>query len=124
MRLDCIGMLKFKKVYSSMSCIMRKSKTVKLISTFVFATQIVQFFYFLNPKFPACAGTARFVSDLFKNHIVGFLMMGLICSLYIYSVVCKLASLWRFPGQLFYGQHRQSLGPEQFTMPLHAARSC
>ena len=27
--------------------------TTKLISTFVFATQIVQFLYFLNPKFPA-----------------------------------------------------------------------
>ena len=27
--------------------------TGKLISTFVFATQIVQFLYFLNPKFPA-----------------------------------------------------------------------
>ena len=28
---------------------------VKLISAFVFATRIVQFFYFLNPKFPACS---------------------------------------------------------------------
>ena len=27
--------------------------TAKLISTFVFATRIVQFLYFLNPKFPA-----------------------------------------------------------------------
>ena len=26
--------------------------TVKLISAFVFATRIVQFLYFLNPKFP------------------------------------------------------------------------
>ena len=27
--------------------------TAKLISAFVFATRIVQFLYFLNPKFPA-----------------------------------------------------------------------
>ena len=40
--------------------LMRKTKTqisfavtAKLISTFVFATGIVQFFYFLTPKFPA-----------------------------------------------------------------------
>ena len=29
------------------------SVTAKMISTFVFTTQIVQFFYFLNPNFPA-----------------------------------------------------------------------
>ena len=51
--------------------------TAKLISAFVFATRIVQFLFYLNPKFQAsssflCAGTGRFVSDLFGNHIVGF----------------------------------------------------
>ena len=62
--------------------------TAKLINTFVFATLIVQFLYFLNQKFPACSHllaifcdcTDRFVSDLFRNHIVGFLMMWLIFS--------------------------------------------
>ena len=52
--------------------------TAKLISAFVFATRIEQFLYFLNLKFPSltfCACTARFVSDLVGNHIVGFLMM-------------------------------------------------
>ena len=52
------------------------AKTKTQINAFVFATKIVQFFYFLNPKFPApaisSACKAQFVSDLFKNHIVGF----------------------------------------------------
>ena len=39
--------------------------TPKLISAYVFATQIVQFFYFLNPKFQA------------SSHL-----------LYLYSLVC------------------------------------
>ena len=56
--------------------------TAKLISAFVLATWIVQFLYFLNKKIPAsshllCACTARFVSNLFGNHIVGFLKMWL-----------------------------------------------
>ena len=56
---------------------MKKLKTVtaKLISAFVFATQIVQFLYFLSPKFPAsshfCGCIAWFVSDLVRNQIVG-----------------------------------------------------
>ena len=45
--------------------------TVKLISTFVFATRIVQFLYFLNSKFQAsnifCGYTDRFVWDLVGN---------------------------------------------------------
>ena len=44
--------------------------TAKLISAFVFPTQIVPFLYFLNPKFPAsifCDCTTRFVSDLVGN---------------------------------------------------------
>ena len=64
--------------------------TEKLIIAFIFATQIVQFFYFLNPKFPVysnllalyrpvCFCAAQFVSDLLKKHIVGFLLMRLIC---------------------------------------------
>ena len=54
--------------------------TAELISAFVFNIWIVQFFYFLNPNFPAsslyifCACTARFVSDLFGKHIVVFLI--------------------------------------------------
>ena len=49
--------------------------TAQLICAFVFATQIVQFFSFLNPKFQACIYdcTARFVSDLVETQIVGFL---------------------------------------------------
>ena len=50
--------------------------TAKLISAFVFATWMVQSLYFLNPKFRA--SIARFVSDLVRNHIVGFLMTRLI----------------------------------------------
>ena len=56
--------------------------TAKLISAFVFATWIVQYLYFLNPKFKLLAisssCTAWFVSDLVRNHIVGFLMLRLI----------------------------------------------
>ena len=53
--------------------------TAQLISAIVFATQIVQF-YFLNLKLLACfcTCTARFVLDLFENHIVGFPMTWLI----------------------------------------------
>ena len=49
--------------------------TAKLISAFVFATRIVQFLFYLNPKFQASSSFLclyRFVSDLFGNHIVGF----------------------------------------------------
>ena len=50
--------------------------TAKLISAFVFATRMVQFLYFLwqNPQPLAifCACNARFVSDLFGNHVVSF----------------------------------------------------
>ena len=49
----------------------------KLISAFVFATLIVQYLFFLNTKFQASSRlqwlhTAWFVSDLVRNHIVGF----------------------------------------------------
>ena len=58
--------------------------TAKLITAFVFATWIVLFLYFLNPNFQPlcifCACTAQFVSDLFKNHNVGFLLTQLICT--------------------------------------------
>ena len=49
-------------------CENRRRLTAKLISAFVFATRIVQFLFFLNPKFQAssrlCDCTGRFVSDL------------------------------------------------------------
>ena len=55
--------------------------TAKLISTFGFATQIIQFHYFLNPKFPAsqnfqslaifCDCTDQFVSA--KSSILKFI---------------------------------------------------
>ena len=46
--------------------------TAKLISTFIFATRIVQSLFYLNPKFQEssyilCDCTARFVSDLVGN---------------------------------------------------------
>ena len=46
--------------------------TAKLIIAFVFATRIVQYLYFLNPKFQAklailCDCTARLLSDLVGN---------------------------------------------------------
>ena len=63
----------------------RKQRRRKLISAFVFATRILQFLYFLNLKlnfmpltiFYDC--TARFVSDLVRTQIVGFLTHRLIC---------------------------------------------
>ena len=82
------------KSSENMSLIMRKpafayvkTKTqisfaviVKLISAFVFATQIVQSLYFLNPKFQAifCGCTARFVSDLVGTPKTDFLTTRLI----------------------------------------------
>ena len=47
-------------------------------SAFVLHTRIVQFLYFLNPKFPVCACKTEFVLDLYRNHIVGFLTRQLI----------------------------------------------
>ena len=61
---------------------MQKTVTAKLISIFVLATRIVQFLYFLNTKFPdneILAIFCAFVSELFGNHIVGILMLLLIC---------------------------------------------
>ena len=52
--------------------------TAKLIGAFVFATRIVQFLFYLNPKFQASNCIGWFVSDMFKNHIVCFLMRRLI----------------------------------------------
>ena len=62
--------------------------TAKLISGFVFATGIVQFLYFLNFQLLACfcECTVLFVSDLFENHIVGFLAH--IIHLILFPVVC------------------------------------
>ena len=48
-------------------CMCENKDADQLISVVVFATQIVHFLFFLNLKF------CRFVSDLFGNHIVGFL---------------------------------------------------
>ena len=74
-------------------CIYKKTQTsfmgtVKLIRAFVFAIGIVQFFFFLNLKFPASSCLqvvlARFVLDLVRNHNVGFLMTLLKCSILEY----------------------------------------
>ena len=58
------------------------SVTEKLISAFVFATWIVQYLFFLNPKAKPLAissvCTAWFVSDLVRINNVGFLMLRLI----------------------------------------------
>ena len=78
MGIDWFSLMAYVKTKPQISC----AVTAKLISAFVFATQIVQFLYFLNPNFqpPAifCACAARFVSNLFGNHIVGFPMKWLI----------------------------------------------
>ena len=63
------------------------AETAQLISTFVFATPIVHFLFFLNPKFPASSHLlylySSVVLDLFGDQFVGFLMRRLIClSLY------------------------------------------
>ena len=70
--------------------------TAHLIIAFIFATQIEQFLYFLNPTVPLlskstisfCACTGQFVSDLFGNHIVCFLMTRLICFRITSVVLC------------------------------------
>ena len=51
------------KIKTQISCAL----TAKLISSFVFTTETVQSFNFLNPKFQACGCTARIVSDLARN---------------------------------------------------------
>ena len=77
--------------------------TVNMISAFVFATLIVQYVFLIqNFKLLAIfnASTAWFASDLFENHIVGFLMMWLTKHLLLiqsgYSVTTKLFSAFGF----------------------------
>ena len=52
-------------------CLCKNKGAYQLCSYFVFATWIVQFLFFLNPKFQAssnlCRCTGRFVSDLIGN---------------------------------------------------------
>ena len=90
--------------------------TAKLITSFVFATRIVPFLYFLNLnleenfKFPLlskkifqplaifCACTAWFVADLFGNNIVGFLMTRLI----FLSNVCFMLISFTFLSVLMF----------------------
>ena len=50
----------YAKTKTQISC----AVTAQLISAFVFAEGIVQFLFFLNPKFQASSGTGQFVSDL------------------------------------------------------------
>ena len=52
--------------------------TANLISTFVFATWIAQYIFFITTIFQASSHTAWLVSDLVRIHIVGFLTPGLI----------------------------------------------
>ena len=63
-------MIMLVKSIHHMSRIVRKPVTAKLISAFVFATRIVQFLFYLNPKFqasssflslyrPVCVGPVR-----------------------------------------------------------------
>ena len=73
--------------------------------TFVFATRIVQFLFFLNPKFQASSHLLCLHSSVcVGNHIVGFLMMlliwaGSICSAKLsikklpQDMVCQFLSL-------------------------------
>ena len=44
--------------------------TAQLISAYVFATRIVKFLYFLNPKFLACACTAPFEQTCSKTTLL------------------------------------------------------
>ena len=53
----------YAKTEAQISC----AVTAQLISAFVFATQVVQSFDFLNPKFQASSYTARLVSDMVGN---------------------------------------------------------
>ena len=55
-----------------------ENKDADQLRAFVFATRIVQSFYFLNPKFQACSCTAWFVSYLVGNQKTGFLTTRLI----------------------------------------------
>ena len=43
--------------------------TAKLISAFVFATWILQFFYFLNPNFPASSHCLSLYSSVFVGPV-------------------------------------------------------
>ena len=78
--------------------LMRKQVTAKLISAFVFATRIVQFLFFLNPKFQAsslgfCDCRCRFVSDMVGNpearfsHVAAQFTNVLICAKFMYMHV-------------------------------------
>ena len=53
----------YAKTKAQISC----AVTAQLISAFVFATRIVIFLFYLNPKFSSFSCKGRFVSDLFGN---------------------------------------------------------
>ena len=69
----------------------QRRRSASRISAFDFATRIVHFLFFVNPKFQAssllCNCTGRFVSDLFGNHIVGFPTRRLKCRIYKGDVI-------------------------------------
>ena len=70
------------------------SRFAKLISAFVFATRIVQFLFYLNPKFQASSSFLCLYSpDLFGNHIVGFPTRWLKECVLCISVMCS--NKWR-----------------------------
>ena len=75
-------------------CICENKGADQLISAFVFPTRIVQLDSTISLLSKSkihlsifCSCTARFVSDLFGNHIVGFLMTWLICKYKMYMLI-------------------------------------
>ena len=52
----------------------QRSKLASQYIAFIFAIWTVPFLYFLKPKFPTSCHQPRFVSDLFGNRIVCFLV--------------------------------------------------
>ena len=59
----------------------KRRRSAKLISNFVFTSPILQFLQALNPTFPVSLHLVQLgLSNLFRNHIVGFLMPSLKCT--------------------------------------------
>ena len=65
--------------------------TAKLFSTVVFATRIVQFLFFLNPKFPASSNLLCLYSSVcVRPGRTGFLMSWLIYQIFVVLVLLRI----------------------------------
>ena len=101
--------------------------TVKLISAFVFVTRIVQFLFFLNPKFPASSHLQLLHRPVFvrpaRKHLRPVFSLRSSCNTYLFVLIpiCPSQKTFRndkteplFPGH-FYQNYQNQMCPAQVS---------